>query len=166
MAQAYPDLYAAAGVHSGLACGAARDLASALRRDAARRGRPRTLPAAAGSGASCPPSCSMATATARCIRATATQVIAHSRGGERVADRDAGRKVPGGHAYTRTVHADAAGRAVLEHWLVQGAGHAWSGGSPAGSYTDPRGPDASREMLRFFLSQRGSGFPAGPGGPG
>jgi poly(3-hydroxybutyrate) depolymerase len=59
--------------------------------------------------------------------------------------------VPGGHTYTRTVLSDASGCKMLEHWNIHGAGHAWSGGSPAGSYTDPAGPDATREILRFFL---------------
>jgi poly(3-hydroxybutyrate) depolymerase len=63
-------------------------------------------------------------------------------------------RVPGGHGYSRILHVDAHGRTVLEQWVIHGAGHAWSGGSPAGSYTDPRGPDAAREMLRFFLEHR------------
>ena len=59
-------------------------------------------------------------------------------------------QVPGGHAYTCTLYHDATAELVAERWLVHGAGHAWSGGSPAGSFTDPQGPDAATEMLRFF----------------
>jgi hypothetical protein len=58
---------------------------------------------------------------------------------------------PGGMRYTTTAHVDESGRVMLEHWVLHGAGHAWSGGSVAGTYTAPAGPDASREMVRFFL---------------
>ena len=61
-------------------------------------------------------------------------------------------RVPGGHAYSRTLYDRCARmQVILEQWVIHGAGHAWSGGSPAGSYADPQGPDAAREMLRFFL---------------
>jgi poly(3-hydroxybutyrate) depolymerase len=60
-----------------------------------------------------------------------------------------------GRAYTRTTHWNDAGKPVLEHWLVHGAGHAWSGGSARGSFADAQGPEASREMLRFFREQSG-----------
>jgi hypothetical protein len=59
-------------------------------------------------------------------------------------------EAPGGIGYTRTVQADGFGRPILEHWVLHGAGDAWSGSRSAGSYTEPRGPDASREMMRFF----------------
>jgi poly(hydroxyalkanoate) depolymerase family esterase len=155
MGAAYPDLYAAVGVHSGLACGVAHDISSAFA--AMRQG-----------GA--PPSPGSQSGTKLSGRLVPTIVfhadrdsIVHPTNGDQVmaqAAAPAGRplrstiergQVPGGHRYSRTVHADASGSPVLEHWVIHGGGHAWSGGSPNGSYTDPQGPDASREMLRFFF---------------
>jgi poly(hydroxyalkanoate) depolymerase family esterase len=147
MAAAYPDLFAAVGVHSGLACGAASDLPSAF--------------AAMRDGATAPLGLGRFVPTIVFHGERDTTV--HPRNGEQVASgcvsalpaglqiRSERGRVPGGHAYRRTVHAEASGRALLEQWVVDGLGHAWSGGSPAGSYADPQGPDASREMLRFFL---------------
>jgi len=60
---------------------------------------------------------------------------------------------PGGRRFTRTCYpARALTRADVEYWLVHDSGHAWSGGHATGSYTDPAGPDASAQMLRFFLA--------------
>ena len=81
------------------------------------------------------------------------QVIAQSKAGAHLRPTVNRGQSEGGTTYTRTVQADEGGRPILEQWVLHGTGHAWSGGSPAGSYTDPRGPDASREMLRFFLEQ-------------
>ncbi len=155
MGATYPDLYAAIGVHSGLACGAAKDLPSAF--VAMRQGNLKAhsgsgdLSAVLGDGLAVP------TIVFHGDRDTTV----HPRNGDHVIARSMRTtnwqkkvhrgRVPGGHAYTRTIHADASGRAIFEHWEIHGAGHAWSGGSTAGSYTDPRGPDAAREMLRFFL---------------
>ena len=159
----YPDLDAATGVHSGLACGAASDVPSAF--SAMRHGSPRVVPARGSRSRSIIPAIVFhgdkdTTVSPR----NGEQVIAQLAS---IATSDLGRRVergqvPGGHAYSRILHADPQGRTVVEHWVVHGAGHAWSGGSPAGSYTDPHGPDASREMLRFFLEHpRPLDLPAG-----
>ena len=147
MGTAYPDLYAAIGIHSGLASGAAHDLPSAL---AAMRGRH----ASASGGSAAPGS---APRVPIIVFHGDRDKTVHPRNGEHVISEGSGGdavvehgRVPGGHAYTRTVHRNPQGRMVLEHWLVHGAGHAWFGGSTRGSFTDPKGPDATREMMRFF----------------
>jgi poly(hydroxyalkanoate) depolymerase family esterase len=140
----YPDLYAAVGVHSGLPFAAAHDLPSAM---AAMRG---DLAQARSAGNSVPVIVFHGDQDQTVHPANADELIA--RRPQQASDGlhvEPGR-VPDGHAYTRTVHKRRDGRPLAEHWLVHGAGHAWSGGSANGSYTDGRGPDASREMLRFF----------------
>ena len=154
MAQAYPDLYAAVGVHSGLACGAARDMPSAfaaMRQGATAAQQPGRGPAPGGQRRIVPTIVFHADKDHTVNPRNGDQVIAQSAAASDLQTKVQRGQVPGGHAYSRTIHTDAAGEPVLEQWLVHGGGHAWSGGSAAGSYTDPRGPDASREMLRFFL---------------
>jgi poly(hydroxyalkanoate) depolymerase family esterase len=149
MGATYSDLYAAIGIHSGLACGAASDLPSAF--IAMRQGSGSEDSARLDDGPIVP----------TIVFHGDRDVTVHPSNGHQILEQsmrttntqkkvDTGR-APGGHAYTRTIHTDASGRAIFEHWNIHGAGHAWSGGSPAGSYTDPRGPNATREMLRFFL---------------
>lgn len=147
MAVVYPDLYAAVGVHSGLACGAARDMPSAFA--AMRQGATET--ASTGGRRRVPTIVFHADMDGTVHPRNGDQVIAQSAGTVALHKKVRRGQVPGGRVYTLTTHTDAAGRPVLEQWLVHGGGHAWSGGSSEGSYTDPRGPDASHEMLRFFL---------------
>ena len=158
MGLAYPEIYAAVGVHSGLACGAAQDMPSAF---AAMRQGAAGAPLRPGSAQRLVPTIVFhADRDSTVHPRNGDEVIAQSGAAARrgLRTRVERGQVPDGHPYSRTVHVDDSGRTMLEQWLVHGGGHAWSGGSPAGSYTDPRGPDASREMLRFFL---GHGHEAG-----
>jgi poly(hydroxyalkanoate) depolymerase family esterase len=163
LARTYPDIYAAAGVHSGLPYGSAHDVPSAF---AAMK---------QGSGISV----ASTNATEQALGASVPTIVFHGDRdmvvgahngdtviaqsmaslGDSVSDGGScGEKdkqveqgvVPGGYSYTRTMLQDPQGRILAEQWLVHGAGHAWFGGDPTGSYTDPKGPDASAEMLRFF----------------
>ena len=171
VAAAYPEIYAAVGVHSGLPHGAASNLSEALAvmksgvggagvRAKARRAGPRS------------------TAAPQPPRRVPTIVFhgdqdqtVHPRNGEEVIaaalssgpgraqahtlSEDSPRVEHGvsaqGRRYTRSTHPGEKGPAVAEHWLVHGAGHAWSGGRAGSSYTDALGPDATSEMLRFFF---------------
>ncbi|MDB5377733.1 MAG: esterase [Rubritepida sp.] len=154
MAQAYPDLYAAVGVHSGLACGAARDVPSAfaaMRQGASLRPRPGRAGSTEAKRRIVPTIVFHADRDGTVNPSNGDQVIAQAGGAGALRTEVQRGEVPGGHRYSRTIYVNATGEPVLEQWLVHGGGHAWSGGSAAGTYTDPRGPDASREMLRFFL---------------
>jgi len=159
IAHAYPDLYAAVGVHSGLAAGCARDLGSALM---AMQGgapgfgtgphfgatvKPKRIPTIIFHGVE------DGTVSVR----NADQILAQVEAAGLTAITEAvegGNGRFGGHPYKRTRYADRTGRVVVEDWRLQGVGHAWSGGRPEGSYTDPEGPDATRAMLDFFGEHR------------
>ena len=153
MGATYPDLYAAVGVHSGLACGAAQDMPSAF--VAMRQGG--GLPAGPSHRRrrSIVPTIVFHGDGDRTVNPiNGDEIIAQSKAAADLRSTVERGSAPGGMNYTRTVHNDEAGRAMLEQWVLHGAGHAWSGGSKAGSFTEPRGPDASREMVRFFLQSR------------
>jgi poly(hydroxyalkanoate) depolymerase family esterase len=153
LGRTYPDLYAAVGVHSGLAYGAADDAHSAL---AAMRGRGGRDPGSPGAMPAGPPTI---------VFHGDRDTTVHPGNAERLIEQVAPVRSPffsrpmpptvekgeaKGRAYTRTVRRDSAGRPAYEHWLVHDTGHAWSGGNWRGSFTDPKGPDASRAMLHFF----------------
>jgi poly(3-hydroxybutyrate) depolymerase len=148
LGDAYPELYAAVGVHSGLAAGAAKDLPSAF---AAMQSGAAGSPAAAASATHAPPTIVFhGDADATVHPSNGQHVITASAGGATAQAEHA--HSDNGRDYTRQTFRDAAGRVVAEHWAVHGAGHAWSGGSTRGTYTDAQGPDATDEMLRFFFA--------------
>jgi poly(hydroxyalkanoate) depolymerase family esterase len=154
MGSTYPDLYAAVGVHSGLACGVASDVPSAF--TAMRQGGPQVMGRSRLQAArdAVPTIVFHGDRDTTVNPINGDQVIAQSKAAADLRATVSRGEAAGGIHYTRTVQADESGRPILEQWVLHGAGHAWSGGNAAGTYTEPRGPDASREMIRFFLQQR------------
>ncbi|HVL77050.1 MAG TPA: PHB depolymerase family esterase [Noviherbaspirillum sp.] len=154
----YPDLYAAIGVHSGLPLGVARDVVSAFAAMKGGKGKASSRAATAH-----PPATLGHTIPVIVFHGDRDRTV-HGSNGDKVLEQCIAAGDPAcakanvevgmarGRRYTRAVHRDAQGRAYAEKWTVHGAGHAWAGGSKKGSYTDPGAPDASREMVRFFLS--------------
>ena len=154
LGQQYPDVFAAVGVHSGLVAGGAHDVMSAF--SAMKNG-------AKGSRAAATPVGSTPTATTIVFHGDSDSTV-HPRNGEQVLDAalrgstsatkttTENGVAPHGRRFTRHIHSNQDGTVSAEHWTVHGSGHAWSGGSGAGSYTDPQGPDASAEMWRFFAA--------------
>jgi len=163
LARTYPDIYAAAGVHSGLPYGSAHDVPSAFAVMKQSRGISVVDVNATNQalGAAVPTIVFHGDRDMVVNVRNGDIVIAHSMASLGEGLGDAGLHgetdkqvergvVPGGYSYTRTMLQDPQGRVLAEQWLVHGAGHAWFGGDPTGSHTDPKGPDASAEMLRFF----------------
>ena len=161
---AYPEVFKAVGVHSGLPVGAAHDVASAfaaMRGGAMRsnfRGRPsrdkerfaevseRGVPTIVFHGEADP------TVHESNGKEVVNEALRHLVAAGAVLDEAVERSAQGERAVTVTTYRDAGGRTLVESWSIEGAGHAWSGGDAAGSFTDPLGPDASREFVRFFLA--------------
>jgi len=153
MAAEYPDVFAAVGIHSGLACGAARDLPSAMMAmqrgggaaGAAQAGR-RFVPVITFHGDR--------DATVHEVNSREIVAAASAAAGVPLQVRVEQGRSPSGRSFTRELSVAPDGKVVIEQWTIAGSGHAWSGGHSAGSYTDPSGPEASREMVRFFLDHR------------
>jgi poly(hydroxyalkanoate) depolymerase family esterase len=171
LGEAYPELFAGVGAHSGLAYGSAHDIPSAMSAMKGGRGRmahlqnlPGAIPA--------PRRKALQAVPMIVFHGDRDHTVQHTNGAEIVQQAsdahsaEAGTTLQtrvergtaaGGRSYSRTVYVDANGHVHMESWTLHGAGHAWSGGDASGSYTDGKGPDASAEMVRFFLAQPRAG---------
>jgi poly(hydroxyalkanoate) depolymerase family esterase len=145
----HADVFAAVGAHSGLPYGSAHDVASAFA-------------AMAGAAAPSPQQLEHSAGVATIVFHGDKDVTVNAANGHRIVDQAvSAASGPGplervslpSNGATRTVYRDGDGRAHVEHWLVHGGAHAWSGGSAKGSFASPHGPDASAEMVRFFLER-------------
>jgi poly(hydroxyalkanoate) depolymerase family esterase len=161
MAATYPDLYAAVGVHSGLAHGAANDTISAfaaMNNGASTAHPPQlpTIPLMVIQGDNDP-----TVNHVNANRLVETALGAHSHRCTQTTSQ-----IAGGRRYTRAIYTDTDAPPIVERLTIHQGGHAWSGG-PSGPYTDPLGPDASAELVRFFYehtNSNGMAHDAGVGG--
>ena len=152
---AYPEVFAGVGAHSGLPLGAAHDVTTAFSAMAGRRAastngvRGVGVPTIVFHGDA---DSTVAASNGQAIVEQAIAAFARSETTLRKVSRDG--PAPEGEGWSTANYVDAAGRHRVESWTVRGGAHTWFGGSPEGSYTDAHGPDASAEMVRFFLSAK------------
>jgi poly(hydroxyalkanoate) depolymerase family esterase len=163
MATEYPEIFAAAAVHSGMPYNAARSLFSAL---SAMKIGPRRrwydfAPRSEGTAPAVPMIVFHGDADTVVHPINGEHVVRQAVAGASGAESDPvkvtslfERDAPERRSYTRTVYQDETMRNMAEQWVIHGSGHAWSGGCSDGSYTDPNGPDATREMMRFFFENK------------
>ena len=147
----YPDMFAALGVHSGLAAGAAQDLMSAFgaMRNGAKGHTSPALPTIVFHG--------LADTTVHPDNGehiTDAALAALKASGLTLAESKSVLNSASEQPTERVVYSAADGTPYVESWRVDAGPHAWSGGNAAGSYTDPDGPDASAAMLAFFLQHK------------
>lgn len=154
LAETYPDLYSAAGVHSGLAYGSASDVMSAF---SVMRGDKQASVNARGKGES--------GSTRMIVFQGSADGTVHPSNAQRIVSGLADARWQNveqpltnynGRDVARQTFEDENGSAKMEVWRIDGAGHAWSGGNAGGSFADPKGPNASEEMVRFFLGALGA----------
>ena len=167
LGETYPELFAAVGAHSGLPYGSAHDIPSAL---AAMKGGRSGMPGLKNlpGDASAPRKKAVQALPVIVFHGDRDHTVQQINGEHIVQQAQAAHSAraggdglrvsthvgvaSGGRRFSRTTHVDAAGQAWIESWVLHGAGHAWSGGDASGSYTDGTGPDASAEMVRFFMA--------------
>jgi poly(hydroxyalkanoate) depolymerase family esterase len=167
LGETYPELFAGVGAHSGLPYGSAHDIPSAMA--AMKGGRSGLASLKSMPGAAAAPRRKAVNTVPIIVfhgdrdhtvqQTNGVEIVQHAKdahlaeaGGATLRASTQRGTSPGGRSYSRTVHADTTGEAHIESWTLHGAGHAWSGGNASGSYTDCNGPDASAEMVRFFLA--------------
>lgn len=153
LGETHPDVFAAVGAHSGIPFGVAKDVTTAF---AAMAGNA-AEPPATGSASGVRTIVFHGTSDTTVHPSNGDLIARHalSRGGaQTIETEDSG--TASGRGFTRRASATTAGVPLLEHWVIDGLAHAWSGGKAAGSYTDTKGPDASAEMVRFFFDANGT----------
>ncbi len=178
LGETYPELFTGVGAHSGLPYGSAHDTPSALvamKGGHSGRARLDSMPTAASTprrkaGQAVPVIVFHGDRDHTVQQNNGAEIVRQAQEAHAAQAANAGSAplcvstqqgvAPGGRRFSRTVHANAAGQPCIESWTLHGAGHAWSGGHVSGSFTDATGPDASAEMVRFFLALPTAATPA------